>query len=61
MRMSGERLRVVTPVCLITSGNDGMARLTRFCTITVAMFRSTPLRNVTVRLYEPSLAHCDDI
>ena len=42
IRMSGERLRVVTPVCLMTSGSSGMARLTRFCTSTWAMFRSTP-------------------
>ena len=60
--MSGERfLTVVTPVCLITSGSSGTARLTRFCTSTWAMFRSTPCLNVTVRLYEPSLVHCDDM
>ena len=41
--MSGERLRVVTPVCLMTSGKLGTARLTRFCTSTWAMSRSTPL------------------
>ena len=47
--MSGERLRTITPRCLITSGNSDMARLTRFCTSTWAMFRSVPCSNVTVR------------
>ncbi len=32
MRMSGERLRVVTPVCLMTVGSKGRAKLTRFST-----------------------------
>src|SRR5215217_4891994 len=59
--MSGDFFRVVTPVCLSTSGSSGTARLTRFWTRTWAMFRSTPCLNVTVRLYEPSLVHCDDM
>ena len=53
--------RVVTPVCLSVSGSKGTARLTRFCTMTWAMFTSTPCLKVTVRLYEPSLVHCDDM
>ena len=61
MRMSGDIFRVVTPVCLMTSGSCGRARFTRFCTSTWAMFRFTPCLNVTVRLYEPSLVHCDDM
>src|SRR4051812_13246290 len=60
-RMSGDFLRVVTPVCLTTSGSDGSARLTRFCTSTCARLRLTPCLKVTVRLYEPSLVHCDDM
>src|SRR6185437_6164217 len=61
IRMSGERLRVVTPVCLMTVGSEGKARLTRFSTRTCAMFRSMPCSKVTVRLYEPSLVQDDDI
>ena len=61
MRISGERLSVVTPAALITSGKLGMARLTRFCTSTWAMSRSTPWWKVTVRLYEPSLVHWLDM
>ena len=45
---SGDRLIVVTPICLTTSGSVGMARLTRFCTSTWAMFRFVPTLNVTV-------------
>ncbi len=61
MRMSGERLRVVTPVCLTTVGSDGRARLTRFSTSTCAMFTSTLCSKVTLRLYEPSLVHEEDM
>src|SRR5436305_2557960 len=61
MRMSGDCLRLVTPVCLITSGRFGRARATRFCTSTWAMFRFMPCLNVTVRLYVPSFVHCDDM
>ena len=60
-RMSGERLRVVTPVCRTTSGSSGMARLTRFCTSTWARFRLMPGLNVTVSVYEPSLVLCEDM
>ncbi len=56
-KMSGERLRVLTPVCRTTSGNSGMARLMRFCTSTWAKFRLIPGLNVTVNVYEPSLVH----
>src|SRR3954452_22032917 len=59
--MSGDRLRVVTPVCLMTSGSFGIARLTRFCTRICARFRSTPCSKVTVRLYVPSLVHVEDM
>src|SRR4051812_38924144 len=59
--MSGDRLRVVTPVCLMTSGSFGIARLTRFCTRICARFRSTPCSKVIVKLYAPSLVHDDDM
>ncbi len=61
MRMSGDIFRVVTPVCFSTSGNCGKARFTRFCTSTWARFKFMPCWNVTVRLYEPSLAQFDDM
>ena len=61
MSMSGDILRVTTPVRLSTSGSIGRARFTLFCTSTWARFRFTPCRNVTVRLYEPSLADCDSM
>src|SRR2546423_11004626 len=51
----------VTPVALTTSGRDGSAWVTRFCTSTWAASRLTPSLKVTVRLYEPSLLHCDDM
>src|ERR1700677_4496392 len=57
--MSGAFFFVVTPVCLMTSGINGNARATRFWTITCARFKSTPSLKVIVRLYEPSLVHCD--
>ena len=60
-RMSGDIFRMFTPVCLITSGSSGAARATRFWTSTWARFRSIPCLNVTVRLYVPSLVHCDDM
>ncbi len=60
-RMSGDFFLTLTPVCLSTSGSIGVARLTRFCTMTWAMFRSTPCLKVTVRLYDPSLVHCEDM
>src|SRR5438874_314469 len=50
-RMSGERLRVVTPTVLTTAGSRGKARLTRFCTSTEAkMGRSTKKRANTAHL-----------
>src|SRR3954466_2128095 len=60
-RMSGDRLRVVTPILRMTSGNWGSARLMRLCTSTWAMFMSTPFLNVTVRLYWPSLVLWEDM
>ena len=50
--MSGTLFRVVTPVCLITSGSMGKARFTRFCTSTWARFRFIPCSKVTDRLYD---------
>ena len=47
---SGDRFIVVTPICLTTSGSTGIARATRFCTSTWAMFRLVPTLNVTVSL-----------
>ena len=52
---SGDRLMVDTPTCLTSLGSVGMARLTRFCTSTWAMFRSVPTLNVTFNWYVPSL------
>ena len=45
---SGDRLMVVTPICLTTSGKVGMASETRFWTSTCAMFRSVPTLKVTL-------------
>src|SRR5262245_22777109 len=59
--MLGDRFRTVTPVALTTSGSSGVAWVTRFCTSTWAVFRSVPSLKVMVRLYEPSLVHCDDM
>ena len=55
--IAGRRLRVSTPVCLITSGSFGSPSATRFCTRICARFRSTPCSKVIVRLYAPSLVH----
>src|SRR6516165_3640063 len=59
--MLGDCFLTVTPVALMTSGSIGRACETRFCTNTWAVSRSTPSLKVTVRLYEPSLLHCDDM
>lgn len=48
MIRSGDRFLVVTPTCLTTSGSEGIAIATRFCTSTWAMFRFVPTLNVTV-------------
>jgi hypothetical protein len=61
IRMSGVFLRIVMPWFCTGVGNSGMARATRFCTITSAVFKSTPTSNVTDSVYEPSLADCDDM
>ena len=58
-RMFGDFFLMVRPCRCTESGNWGIASETRFCTITSAVFRSVPKSNVTVRLYEPSLPHCD--
>src|SRR4029077_13699958 len=60
-RMLGDFFLVETPIALTVSGSDGSARLTRFCTRTCAMSRFVPSLKVTVRLYPPSLVHCDDM
>ena len=46
--MSGVRLRIVIPWFCTALGNWGMARATRFCTITSAEFTSVPMSKVTV-------------
>src|SRR5579883_1614081 len=61
MRMSGDCFRVVTPVCLMTVGSMGRARLTRFSTRTCAMFTSIPCSKVTFNVYEPSLVQYEDM
>ena len=38
-----------------------MASVTRFCTITRAVFRLVPTSKVTLNEYEPSLPICDDM
>ena len=60
-KMSGDRFLVVTPMARTTSGSDGSAMATRFCTSTWAMLTSVPISNVTSRVYEPSLLLCDDM
>src|SRR2546422_10970012 len=59
--MSGDRFLTVTPMARVTSGSEGSAMATRFCTSTWAMFTSVPSLKVTSRVYEPSLLLCDDI
>ena len=49
MRMSGVRLRIVIPWFWTCVGSSGMASITRFCTITSAVFRSVPTSKVTVK------------
>ena len=61
IKMSGAFFLVATPVCLMTVGIKGRARATRFWTITWARFKSTPSLKVIVKVYEPSLVHCDDM
>ena len=60
-RMSAACFFVVTPTLLTTSGSDGCAMATRFCTSTWAMLMSVPISNVTSSVYEPSLLLCDDM
>ena len=61
MRMSGVFLRIVIPWFWTWVGNCGMARATRFCTLTTAVFRSVPTSKVTVKEYVPSLPEFDDM
>ena len=48
IKMSGVFLRMVMPWFCTWVGNSGMASVTRFCTMTRAVFRSMPMSNVTV-------------
>ena len=57
IRMSGVFLRIVIPCFCTGVGSCGMASVTRFCTMTRAVFRSVPMSKVTVSVYEPSLPH----
>ena len=50
---------VVTPCCWTGGGRDGSAIATRFCTSTWAKSGSVPMSNVTISVYEPSLALVD--
>src|ERR1700676_3010870 len=59
--MLGDCFLTVTPTALTMSGNIGKAWETRFWTNTWAVSRLTPSLKVTVREYEPSLLHCDDM
>src|SRR5439155_21984911 len=59
--MSGDRFLTVTPMARVTSGSDGVAMATRFCTSTWAVFTSVPSAKVTSRVYEPSLPDCEDM
>ena len=61
MMMSVDCFLVIMPCRCTSSGSLGTAIATRFCTSTWAMSRSVPTSNVTVRLYEPSLAQVDDM
>ena len=60
-RMSGVLLRIVMPCRWTGVGSSGMASVTRFCTITSAVFRSVPTSKVKLSEYEPSLPDCDDM
>ncbi len=48
-RMSLERFRTVTPSAFTSSGSDGSARWTAFCTLTCAMSSLVPDSKVMVR------------
>ncbi len=61
MSTLGDFFFTVTPRRFTRSGKSGCASATRFCTSTCAMFRSLPFWNVIVRVYVPSLVHCDDM
>ncbi len=53
IKMSGEFLRVVTPLRWTSSGSRGCAIATRFCTSTWALSRSVPSLKVTVMVSWP--------
>src|SRR5262245_31629085 len=59
--MLGDFFFTWMPRRLTRSGRTGWAMETRFCTSTCAIFRSVPTLNVTVRVYVPSLVHCEDM
>ena len=48
--MSGVFFLMVIPWFCTETGRSGMASVTRFCTMTRAVFRSVPMSNVTVRV-----------
>ena len=50
---------MVMPVFLISCGRRPCAVATRFCTSTAAMFRSYPVRKVTLMLLVPSFELVD--
>src|SRR5262249_19314774 len=61
MSTLGDFFLTAIPRRLTRSGRIGSASDSRVCTSTCEMFRSVPGLNVTVSLYEPSLAHCEDM
>ena len=60
-KLSGVFLRIVMPWFCTGVGKIGIARATRFCTITRAVLRSTSTSNVTDSEYDPSLPISDDM
>ena len=61
MMMLVDFFLVVSPWRWTSCGSFGSAMATRFWTRTWAMSRLVPTSNVTVRLYEPSLAQVEDM
>ena len=57
----GDIFLTVMPSFCTSGGITGKASDTRFCTSTWAMSVFMPRRKVTVRVYVPSLVHCDDM
>src|SRR5919204_6199538 len=61
MRTFGDFFLTEMPRRLTSSGRIGSASDSRFWTSTWEMFRSDPGLNVTVNVYDPSLAHWEDM